>query len=163
MWPGSLQSLSFEYSFDQSLENVALPGSLQFGGHFNQSLENVALPGSLQSLSFGESFNQSLENVALPDSLQSLSFEASFNQSLENVAFPSGLAFFDGFGFICCCARAWSEVWQRTLKSKPIRMLPFQRSSKLAKGISILVIVPRYPTTHTLENPYYPSYIPDTL
>jgi hypothetical protein len=46
---------------------------LSFGCEFNQSLEGVTLPSSLQTLSFGENFNQSLERVTLPWSLQRFS------------------------------------------------------------------------------------------
>jgi len=43
---------------------------LSFGDWFNQSLERVTLPSSLQSLSFGRWFEQSLERVTLPSGLQ---------------------------------------------------------------------------------------------
>ena len=73
------------------------PSNLDFWlDSFNQSLERVTLPSSLQSLSFGNCFNQSLERVTLPSSLQSLSFghessKLDFNQSLERVTLPSSL------------------------------------------------------------------------
>jgi len=47
---------------------------MNFSHDFNQSLELVTLPSSLQSLSFDFHFNQSLEQVTLPSSIQSLSF-----------------------------------------------------------------------------------------
>ena len=109
--PSSLQNLTFENSFDQSLECVTWPSSLwtlTFGNRFNQSLECMSLPGSLQSLTFRNSFNTSLERVTLPrclhmlsfdawslervtlpGSLQSLTFGSGINQSLERVALPS--------------------------------------------------------------------------
>eukprot|EP00435_Cladocopium_sp_Y103_P028425 s2491_g7.t1 len=66
--------------------------NFRFGRYFNQSLERVTLPSSLQSLSFGYSFNQNLERVTLPSSLQSLSFGYWFNlQSLERAPPPSAL------------------------------------------------------------------------
>merc|ERR1712054_490586 len=92
--PSSLQSLTFGNDFDQNLDNVALPSGLQsltFGACNNQSLDNVALPSCLQSLTFGYHFDQSLDNVALPSGLQSLNFGARNNQSLDNVALPWGL------------------------------------------------------------------------
>merc|ERR1712050_515633 len=84
--------LTFGYKFNQSLDNIALPGSLQtltFSHCFNQSLDNVALPGTLQTLTFGDLFNQSLDNVALPGTLQALNFSPCFNQCLDNVAIPA--------------------------------------------------------------------------
>ncbi|CAK9040094.1 unnamed protein product, partial [Durusdinium trenchii] len=92
--PSSLQSLTFGHFFNQSLEGVTLPSSLQtltFGEYFDQSLEGVTLPSSLQTLTFGNWFNQSLESVTLPSSLQSLTFGHFFNQSLEGVTLPSSL------------------------------------------------------------------------
>ena len=41
---------------------------------FNQSMENVTLPSSLQSITFGQKFNQSLESVKLPSGSQSITF-----------------------------------------------------------------------------------------
>ena len=40
--------------------------SLTFGFHFNHSLQRVRLPNSLQTLTFGTCFNQSLDRVTLP-------------------------------------------------------------------------------------------------
>lgn len=45
---------------------VSLPSSLQsltFGFSFNESLERVALPGNLRHLTFGNKFNRSLEEA----------------------------------------------------------------------------------------------------
>ncbi|CAE8609672.1 unnamed protein product [Polarella glacialis] len=53
--------------------------------HFNQSLEGVSLPASLQTLTFGRHFNQSLKGDWLPASLQALRFGYKFNQSLQGV------------------------------------------------------------------------------
>ena len=67
----------FGHNFDQSLDGVTLPNSLQnltFGHNFKQSLEGVTLPNSLQDLTFGHNFDQSLDGVTLPNSLQSLTF-----------------------------------------------------------------------------------------
>ena len=92
--PSSLQSLAFGDRFNQSLERVTLPSSLQslsFGLELNQSLERVSWPSSLQSLIFCFSFDQSLEQVTLSSSIQSLSFFFLFNQSLERVSLPSSL------------------------------------------------------------------------
>merc|ERR1711924_337122 len=89
----ALQSLTFGYFFNQSMENLTLPSGLQsltFGENFDQSLENVNLPSGLQSLTFDTCFNQSMVNVALPSGLQSLTFGWFFNQSMVNVALPSG-------------------------------------------------------------------------
>lgn len=64
--PKSLQSLTFDDSFDQNLEGVNLPHCLQsltFGRWFNQLLAEMKLPNSLQSLAFGVLFNHSLEAV----------------------------------------------------------------------------------------------------
>jgi len=63
-----------------------LPGSLEtlvFGDSFNQSLAGLRLPNSLQRLTFGNLFNQILDGVSLPNSLQSLTFGLEFNQTLE--------------------------------------------------------------------------------
>ena len=45
--------------------------SLTFGFHFNQSLDGIQLPSSLQSLTFGNQFNRSLDGIHLPSNLQS--------------------------------------------------------------------------------------------
>lgn len=73
--PKSLQSLTFGWAFNESLQRLTLPNNLQsvsFGYCFDQSLEQVHLPNNLQSLTSGNGFNQSLEQVTLPTSLQSL-------------------------------------------------------------------------------------------
>ena len=62
---------------------------LTFGRDFNQSLERVTLPSSLQSLTFGYDFDQSLERVTLPSSLQSLRFGETFNQRVGHLAIES--------------------------------------------------------------------------
>ncbi|CAK9078692.1 Probable serine/threonine-protein kinase fnkA (FNIP repeat-containing protein A), partial [Durusdinium trenchii] len=101
--PNSLQTLTFGHSFNQSLNGVTLPSNLQtltFGSDFNQSLQGVTLPSSLQSLTFGWSFNQSLKGVTLPTGLQTLTFGENFNQSLEGVTLPSSL---QTLTFSCCC------------------------------------------------------------
>eukprot|EP00913_Durusdinium_trenchii_P004699 g4364.t1 len=90
----AIDSLVFGEMFNQSLENVTLPGHLQilrFGSSFNQSLEDVLLPNSLQSLTFGSDFNQSLAGVRMPTSLETLTLGESFNQSLAGVTLPSSL------------------------------------------------------------------------
>eukprot|EP00439_Symbiodinium_sp_Y106_P064955 s1153_g10.t1 len=92
--PSSLQSLTFGREFNQSLEGIHLPSSLQsltFGAMFNQSLEGIRLPSSLQSLTFGFRFNQSVAGIQLPSSLQSLMFGTGFNQSLQGIRLPSSL------------------------------------------------------------------------
>jgi hypothetical protein len=92
--PKSLEHLTFDRHFNQSLDRVTLPSSLQsltFGSMFNLSLEQVTLPSSLQSLTFGSNFNHSLDRVTLPSSLKSLTFGSMFNQSLDEVTLPSSL------------------------------------------------------------------------
>ena len=92
--------VSFGDEFNQSLERVILPSSLQslaFGDRFNQSLERVTLPSSLQSLSFGFEFDQSLKRVSLPSSLQCLFFFFSFDRSL-----------YSKLDFFFCSTKAWS-------------------------------------------------------
>eukprot|EP00435_Cladocopium_sp_Y103_P025582 s1063_g6.t1 len=92
--PPGLQSLTFGSQFDQSLQDVTLPSSLTnltFGDSFNRFLEPVAWP-SLKNLTFGARFNRSLERVSLPTTLQSLTFGLEFNQSLEHVTLPEGLS-----------------------------------------------------------------------
>ena len=84
--------LMFGSSFNQSLERVDLPMSLEslcFGHHFNQSLEAVRLPVSLKTLVFGSDFNQSLEGVTLPSGLETLKFGQQFQQPLETLTLPS--------------------------------------------------------------------------
>lgn len=68
-----------------ALERLCLPSSLQsltFQNRFNQSIEGVNLPDNLEHLSFGFRFNQSLEHVTLPAGLRSLTFGHNFNQDL---------------------------------------------------------------------------------
>ena len=86
--PRSLQALSLGFCFTQALEGVDLPGDLKhlsLGYKFNRSLEQVNLPPALQSLTFGFHFKQSLELVTLPSNLQTLTFGDEFNQSMEQV------------------------------------------------------------------------------
>ena len=90
--PAGLQTLTFGYRFNQSLDKTVLPGSLQtlkFGWVFNQSLDKTALPACLQTLTFGYHFNQSLDKTALPACLQTLTFGGQFNQSLDIATAPS--------------------------------------------------------------------------
>ena len=113
-WRTSLcrTGLTFGDNFDQSLEIVTLPDSLQsltFGDNFDQSLKNVSLPDRLD---FWWQFRPEPEerlfagqawplvtistrawrvNVTLPCSLQSLTFGDNFNQSLKNVSLPDRL------------------------------------------------------------------------
>ena len=68
------------------IQDVRAISTLIFGDQFNQSLEDVTLPASLQNLTFGYGFNQSREGVTLPASLQKLTFGYGFNQSLEGHA-----------------------------------------------------------------------------
>ena len=106
--PNSLKSLTFGDNFNQSLDGMTLPNSLQnltfdgttlpnslqnliFGHAFNLSLDGVTLPKSLQNLTFGRNFNQSLDGVTLPNSLQNLTFGFNFNQSLDGVTLPNSL------------------------------------------------------------------------
>ena len=92
--PSSLQGLEFGEMFNQNLEGVALPNSLQslkFGGRFRQNLARINLPGNLQNLTLGSGLNQSLEGVTLPRNLRSLNFGDKFNQSLDRVSLPHSL------------------------------------------------------------------------
>ena len=57
--PNGLQSLTLQ--------------SLTFGFDFNQSLDGLTLPNGQQSLTFGFDFNQSLDGVTFPNGLQSSS------------------------------------------------------------------------------------------
>ena len=84
--PAGLQTLTFGYSFNQSLDKTALPACLQtltFGLQFNQSLDKTALPAGLQTLTLGLCFNQSLDKTALPAGLQTLTFGYNFKRSLD--------------------------------------------------------------------------------
>jgi ABC-type proline/glycine betaine transport system permease subunit len=74
---------------------------LSFGDDFNQSLERVTLPSSLQSLSVGVKFNQSQEQVTLPSCLESLRFGGNPKQSLEGVTLPSSLQIFSASCLSC--------------------------------------------------------------
>eukprot|EP00435_Cladocopium_sp_Y103_P027979 s595_g6.t4 len=92
--PSSLQSLTFQNRFNQSIEGVNLPDNLEhlsFGFRFNQSLEHVNLPASLRSLTFGHNFNQDLLRVQFPAALETLAFGNDFAQSLVRVKLPSQL------------------------------------------------------------------------
>ena len=100
--PKGLLSLTFGKEFNQSLDGLTLPTSLQrlpislqsltFGMFFNKSLATMTLPNSLQSLTFGFGFDKSLERVTLPSSLQSLASGEQFQQSLEGLTLPGTLS-----------------------------------------------------------------------
>ena len=134
--PEGLKSLTFGNGFDQSLDQVTLPKKLQtltFGSQFNHSLEQVTLPNSLQTLTFGFHFNQSLEQVTLPDSLQSMTF---FQQELATGYSAQQSSVFDIWGLFlskfgtCCPAKQSSEfdIWQR-FRSEFGKGDPAQQSS----------------------------------
>ena len=92
--PRTLERLTFDDEFNQSLDQVTLPNSLQhltFGQKFNRSLDRATLPTSLQHLTFGRKFNRSLDRATLPTSLRNLTFGSRFRQSLDQVALPDGL------------------------------------------------------------------------
>ena len=77
-------SFDFRLRLQSGHAKVALPSSLQsltFCYSFNQSLEEVGLLNSLQSLTLGDGFTQSLA-MALPSSLLALTISYSFNQSM---------------------------------------------------------------------------------
>ena len=86
----SIVDLSLNGNFDRTLE--VLPAGLQtltFGYSFNQSLDKTALPAGLQTLTFGYCFNQSLDKTALPAGLQTLAFCSNFKRSLDIGTAPS--------------------------------------------------------------------------
>ena len=89
--PSSLQSLTFGWCSNQSLEEVVLPSILQsliFDRCFNQSLRRRSEPANSPELyskalenwqahTLGDDFNQSLERLAFARSLQSLTFAST--------------------------------------------------------------------------------------
>lgn len=114
--PGGLQNLTFGNGFDQDMNQVTLPRTLQhlaFGRsglpikgltfpdelksltfvNFSpkQIRDKVTLPGSLRSFTLGDRFNQSLDPVTLPSSLESLILGRDFNQSLQGLTLPKSL------------------------------------------------------------------------
>ncbi|CAB1103084.1 unnamed protein product [Ectocarpus sp. CCAP 1310/34] len=96
-FPASLQQLIFRTSssrFDQPIAEVVLPASLQLlelGGDFNQPSEDVVWPASLQQLTFGNRLNHPIEGTVWPDSLQTLVVGVDFNQPVDNVRWPASL------------------------------------------------------------------------
>eukprot|EP00930_Biecheleria_cincta_P035248 TRINITY_DN24252_c0_g1_i1.p1 TRINITY_DN24252_c0_g1~~TRINITY_DN24252_c0_g1_i1.p1 ORF type:complete len:754 (-),score=133.71 TRINITY_DN24252_c0_g1_i1:102-2363(-) len=94
-WPCCLRILTFDDSFDQSIDDVTLPWgleSLTFGTNFAQSLEMVKFPSGLQSLTFRGDLKHQLEKMNLPSGLQSLTFGGKVKQKHgHNVPLPSGL------------------------------------------------------------------------
>ena len=104
-WPAGLQSVAFGANFDQSLENVTWPVSLQnlFFRIFFQSLIEIIskkklkaywschIFQALQTLTFRSHFNHSLDNVTWPAGLQNVFFGSRFDQGLDNVTWPAGL------------------------------------------------------------------------
>ena len=126
--------LEFWWSFNQSLEQVTLPSSLQslrlwwavstkaWSGwpchrvfkawvlvKFNQSLERVTLPSSLQSLSFGqpkEISTKAWSGWPCHRVFKAWVLAISFNQSLERVTLPSSL---QSLSFGTVSTKAWSR------------------------------------------------------
>ncbi|CAM9470722.1 unnamed protein product, partial [Ectocarpus fasciculatus] len=92
-WPASLQTLSFENSFNQPIVGIIWPVSLQlsFRDKFNQPIVRVAWPAFLCQLSFGNSFNQPVVGAPWPACLQTLSFGHRFNQPIVGVRWPACL------------------------------------------------------------------------
>ena len=87
---------------------LAFP-SITFGYKFNQSLQGVTWPASLQTIIFGYEFNQSLQGVTWPASLQTITFGTAFNQTLQGVTWPASLqtiTFGYKFGRFSCASRA---------------------------------------------------------
>lgn len=76
-------------TFPNSLENLA------FGAEFNQSLELVSLPNTIESLTVDvwcvSGSIKRLGLVTLPSSLQSLNFGRKLNKGLPHVMLPSEL------------------------------------------------------------------------
>ena len=64
---------------------------ITFNHNFKQSLDNICFPRSLQSLTFGSGYDQGINNVTCPSGLLSLTFGSSFNQSIDTATFPRGL------------------------------------------------------------------------
>lgn len=113
-----LRSLTFGSHFDQSLDDVKLPGSLRhltFGDHFDQSLDNAILPSSLESLTLGCWFNQDLQNVTWPSNLQCLVLGKEYLLNLNDLILPSSLRCFSVNGTVVSClsdsARCLDEAW----------------------------------------------------
>ena len=94
-WPTTLRSLTFGHAFNQILTGMAFPAGLEhltFGYAFNRSVEGLAFPAGLQRLKFGHSFDQSVERMTLPLGIQSLTFGPRFRQSIEHLSLPSSLS-----------------------------------------------------------------------
>ncbi|CAE6933286.1 unnamed protein product [Symbiodinium sp. CCMP2592] len=101
-----LRSLTLPLSFNQVLEEGALPESLEtlcFGHNFNSTLRRGVLPQRLVCLTFGWNFNSLLDTGVLPKGLKQLRFGRCFNQPLQQNVLPEGLETlsFDQGNFNC--------------------------------------------------------------
>ena len=81
-----LQSLTFGFKFNQSIQGVLVSSGLQsliFGDYFDRTLEGVSVPSCLRSLKFGNDF----------DNTQDITFRYDFKRkTLEGPRLPSGPA-----------------------------------------------------------------------
>ena len=121
--PSSLQSLTLGQHFKRSVEQVALPESLRtltIGGGLKRKLEEVSLSSSLQSLTFLDNFGQSLKGVTLPSSLHSLTFGNGFDRSLERVTLPSNFR-------SLACGEFFNHSLEHVMLPSSLRRLVFGR------------------------------------
>lgn len=89
--PGNLQDLALGTCFNQSLDHVKWPSTLQklTFGHWAQILlgrpetRRETIEDFVQCQCAGYQFNRSLEHVKWPSNLRSLAFGHQFDQSLE--------------------------------------------------------------------------------
>ncbi|CAM9699084.1 unnamed protein product [Laminaria digitata] len=99
-WPGGVKELQFWAKFDDGLERVEFPQSLEvlsFGFRFNRSLEPgwVRWPPRLKRLTLGAKWDRRLLGAreSWPASLEVLTFGSCFDKPLagEGVGLPQGL------------------------------------------------------------------------
>ncbi|EGC31136.1 hypothetical protein DICPUDRAFT_157057 [Dictyostelium purpureum] len=87
--PPFINSLTFEYLFNQKIYPNLLPASIQtlrFMGNYNMELEIGTIPQSVINLEFGYFFDQSINKIGLiPPSVKKLIFGSCFNQKITIV------------------------------------------------------------------------------
>jgi hypothetical protein len=94
MAPNTLQSLTFNFNYDQIISKNVLPNSLRtltFGNYYNQIIGEQVLPHWLQTLTFGNSYKQIIGVKVLPNLLHTLTLGHSYNQKINKTVLPSSL------------------------------------------------------------------------
>lgn len=91
-WPAHLKQLCLGGRFNQPIEHVVWPASLQKLrlGSFSQPLDGAEWPASLRRLEFAESSRLPVDTIAWPESLLELDLGRN-EKSMAGITWPASL------------------------------------------------------------------------